>query len=105
MYGMQLSEAQGFSYHYHNQCPQPYSARDDAEFLLFHRLVQLGLASFPEPCIVECKGAPAECAVCRTAHPQLFAPEVIQSEKERWTNPKPANLTLCRGVLDLSIIQ
>jgi hypothetical protein len=32
---------------------------------------------------------------------------------ERWTNPKPlgtivdraANLTLCRGVLDLSIIQ
>jgi hypothetical protein len=90
MYGMQLSEAQGFSYHYHNQCPQPYSARDDAEFLLFNRIVQLGLASFHEPCIVECKGEQAQCDACRAAHPELFAPELMaRADAVLKTTPLP----------------
>jgi hypothetical protein len=27
IYGMQVSEAQGYPYHYHNRCPQPHGVR------------------------------------------------------------------------------
>lgn len=51
LYGMQVSEEQGVPYHYHNRCPQPYSARDTAEWLMFRRFVHAGIATFKEPCI------------------------------------------------------
>jgi len=90
IYGMQVSEAQGYPYHYHNRCPQPHGARDIAEWLIFDRLVKEHLVTFNEPCVVECHGSEAECATCRQEHPETYTDEVKAAAMRIWSkNPMP----------------
>jgi len=84
IYGMQVSELQGYPYHYHNRCPQPFGARDLAEWLIFDRLVKEGLVTFNEPCVVECHGTEAECAECREQHPETYGEDVKAEALRIW---------------------
>ncbi|KAK3273489.1 hypothetical protein CYMTET_18281 [Cymbomonas tetramitiformis] len=88
LYGMQVSESQGFPYHYHNRCPQPYAERDEAEWFIFKRFTDAGLASFREPCIKECRERDAVCELCRAKHPELYGPAVTEAGMKVW-NQQP----------------
>ena len=73
LYGMQISEAQGVPYHYHNRCPQPYGERDQAEWTMFQRFARHKLASFKEPCIEECHtDDPDDCKRCMTERSDFY---------------------------------
>jgi len=84
LYGMQVSEEQGVPYHYHNRCPQPYSARDTAEWLMFRRFVHAGVATFKEPCIEECHDGKDRCDECREQHPETYGAAAIAEGQQVW---------------------
>jgi len=100
LYGMQISEAQGVPYHYHNRCPQPYGERDEAEWLMFQRFVKHNLASFKEPCIEECHtDNPNECKKCMKERYDFYGEEATKEGRIAWEKSPMPHYCLARSML------
>lgn len=100
LYGMQISEAQGVPYHYHNRCPQPYGERDQAEWLMFQRFARHKLASFKEPCIEECHtDNPDDCKRCMSERSDFYGKEATKEGRIAWEKSPMPHYCLARSML------
>ena len=100
LYGMQISEAQGVPYHYHNRCPQPYGERDQAEWLMFQRFARHKLASFKEPCIEECHtDNPDDCKRCMSERSDFYGEEATKEGRIAWEKSPMPHYCLARSML------